>query len=81
MSKKNQYLRTRHDAFSKKSSTVGKGYQFAVRDFRNWSVKDPEDQINLMAGNQARIALQAIREGFMLRGAIAIGYSYPPQIS
>ena len=53
-------------------------FQFSVRDFRNWSVKEPEDQINLMAGNQARIALQAIREGKLLKTAIAIGYTYPP---
>ena len=58
-----------------------KGYQFAVRDFRKWSVKDINDQINLMAGNQARIALTAINEGVMLRGAIAIGYSYSPEQS
>lgn len=58
-----------------------KYYHFPVRTFKNWSVKDLNDQINLMAGNQARIALTAIKEGMMLRGAIAIGYSYTPEKS
>ena len=58
-----------------------KGYQFAVRDFKNWSVRNPQDQIMLMAGNQARLALQAIYEGKLLKTAICLAYSFPPELS
>ncbi len=54
------------------------GLRFAVRDFHNWSVKDVSDQINLMKGTQARIALLAIKDGMSLQQAIIMGYSYPP---
>ena len=56
------------------------GLQFPVREFRNWSVKDPEDQIALMTGNQARVALLVINQGKSLKTAIATGFSYPPSI-
>lgn len=66
---------------AKKLMKTRKGYQFAVRDFKNWSVKDINDRINLMAGNQAKIALTAIAEGKELGAAIVLAYSHPPELS
>lgn len=53
------------------------GLRFAVRDFHKWSVKNKRDQIGLMKGQQARVALLAIDDGMTLQQAIIMGYSYP----
>ena len=55
------------------------GYQMPVREFSNWEVKGTKNHITLMAGSQARIALQAIRRGMDLEAAITLAYTYPPK--
>lgn len=53
-------------------------FSFLGDAFDNWSVKDLGDQITLMSGMQARVALRAIRDGHPLKTAVKIGYMINP---